>query len=166
MELIKREEKKKKKRKKEDIFFFKQKTAYEIYQCDWSSDVCSSDLIIHELIHWTGHEMRCERQMLNKSGSPEYAFEELVAELGSALLCTQLNQKPVPALDHSQYIKTWLRVLKHDFSYFTEALELARTAIFYLNDLTGIYPYLKPQYQRKVKTNRVLHWTKISNKTD
>ena len=25
------------------FFFFKQKTAYEIYQCDWSSDVCSSD---------------------------------------------------------------------------------------------------------------------------
>ena len=28
------------------VFFFKQKTAYEIYQCDWSSDVCSSDLSI------------------------------------------------------------------------------------------------------------------------
>ena len=27
------------------VFFFKQKTAYEIYQCDWSSDVCSSDLV-------------------------------------------------------------------------------------------------------------------------
>ena len=26
------------------IFFFKQKTAYEIKECDWSSDVCSSDL--------------------------------------------------------------------------------------------------------------------------
>ena len=26
------------------FFFFKQKRAYEIYQCDWSSDVCSSDL--------------------------------------------------------------------------------------------------------------------------
>src|SRR4029077_21291289 len=26
------------------FFFFKQKTAYEI-KCDWSSDVCSSDLI-------------------------------------------------------------------------------------------------------------------------
>src|SRR5213596_3835338 len=26
------------------IFFFKQKTAYEIRPCDWSSDVCSSDL--------------------------------------------------------------------------------------------------------------------------
>ena len=25
-------------------FFFKQKTAYEMSLCDWSSDVCSSDL--------------------------------------------------------------------------------------------------------------------------
>eukprot|EP01043_Picozoa_sp_COSAG02_P079347 COSAG02_NODE_18311_length_942_cov_1.553719_3_plen_33_part_01 len=25
------------------ILFFKQKTAYEISECDWSSDVCSSD---------------------------------------------------------------------------------------------------------------------------
>src|SRR5213596_1752563 len=27
------------------FFFFKQKTAYEIRPCDWSSDVCSSDLM-------------------------------------------------------------------------------------------------------------------------
>ena len=26
------------------FFFFKQKQAYEILTCDWSSDVCSSDL--------------------------------------------------------------------------------------------------------------------------
>ena len=28
------------------FFFFKQKTAYEIVDCDWSSDVCSSDLVL------------------------------------------------------------------------------------------------------------------------
>ena len=28
------------------FFFFKQKTAYEIKECDWSSDVCSSDLAL------------------------------------------------------------------------------------------------------------------------
>ena len=28
------------------FFFFKQKTAYEIKECDWSSGVCSSDLDI------------------------------------------------------------------------------------------------------------------------
>ena len=33
-----------KKKKKKKVFFFKQKTAYEIKECDWSSDVCSSDL--------------------------------------------------------------------------------------------------------------------------
>ena len=26
--------------------FFKQKTAYEMSLCDWSSDVCSSDLVL------------------------------------------------------------------------------------------------------------------------
>ena len=30
------------------FFFFKQKTAYEIKECDWSSDVCSSDLSSEE----------------------------------------------------------------------------------------------------------------------
>ena len=31
-------------RRRNSIFFFKQKTAYEVLTCDWSSDVCSSDL--------------------------------------------------------------------------------------------------------------------------
>ena len=30
---------------KYNVFFFKQKTAYDIVDCDWSSDVCSSDFI-------------------------------------------------------------------------------------------------------------------------
>src|SRR3546814_19018822 len=29
------------------LFFFKQKTAYEMRISDWSSDVCSSDLVLH-----------------------------------------------------------------------------------------------------------------------
>src|SRR3546814_14542110 len=29
-----------------NVFFFKQKTAYEMRISDWSSDVCSSDLLI------------------------------------------------------------------------------------------------------------------------
>ena len=39
------------------FFFFKQKTAYEIYQCDWSSDVCSSDLGYSHHANGTG---QCE----------------------------------------------------------------------------------------------------------
>src|SRR3546814_16479144 len=33
------------------LFFFKQKTAYEMRISDWSSDVCSSDLIAYALAH-------------------------------------------------------------------------------------------------------------------
>src|SRR3546814_2632327 len=33
------------------FFFFKQKTAYEMRISDWSSDVCSSDLIVHAPRH-------------------------------------------------------------------------------------------------------------------
>src|SRR3546814_19538501 len=31
------------------VFFFKQKTAYEMRISDWSSDVCSSDLLINDV---------------------------------------------------------------------------------------------------------------------
>src|SRR3546814_2872253 len=31
------------------FFFFKQKTAYEMRSSDWSSDVCSSDLILNRI---------------------------------------------------------------------------------------------------------------------
>ena len=34
------------------FFFFKQKTAYEIVSRDWSSDVCSSDLIMQIQLSW------------------------------------------------------------------------------------------------------------------
>src|SRR3546814_6074209 len=33
------------------FFFFKQKTAYEMRISDWSSDVCSSDLVDHGVFH-------------------------------------------------------------------------------------------------------------------
>ena len=32
------------------FFFCKQKTACEIKECDWSSDVCSSDLLVTRLL--------------------------------------------------------------------------------------------------------------------
>src|SRR3546814_17811678 len=32
------------------FFFFKQKTAYERRISDWSSDVCSSDLLVHSVL--------------------------------------------------------------------------------------------------------------------
>src|SRR3546814_10882512 len=36
------------------FFFFKQKTAYEMRISDWSSDVCSSDLIVRDVVERHG----------------------------------------------------------------------------------------------------------------
>src|SRR3546814_9279665 len=36
------------------VFFFKQKTAYEMRISDWSSDVCSSDLLLIRLLRELG----------------------------------------------------------------------------------------------------------------
>jgi antirestriction protein ArdC len=39
----------------------------------------------HELGHWTAHKSRLDRDLKNRFGSRDYAAEELVAELASAL---------------------------------------------------------------------------------
>ena len=57
------------------FFFFKQKTAYEIYQCDWSSDVCSSDLVEHGLAVPEG----------KVATTPEEA-ESIAAEIGGMVV--------------------------------------------------------------------------------
>ena len=50
------------------FFFFKQKTAYEIYQCDWSSDVCSSDLLFMSTHSLEVAEEVCEEIAIIQEG--------------------------------------------------------------------------------------------------
>src|SRR3546814_5078512 len=42
------------------FFFFKQKTAYEMRISDWSSDVCSSDLLEKPTIHQKNLEFKVD----------------------------------------------------------------------------------------------------------
>jgi antirestriction protein ArdC len=79
---------------------------------------------LHELSHWTGHESRLNRDFKNRFGSEAYAFEELVAELGSAMLCAHL--KIDGQLQHASYIDSWLKVLKDDPKNILKASALAQ----------------------------------------
>lgn len=69
--------------------------------------------LLHELTHWTGHKDRLERDFTGRFGTDSYAFEELIAEMGSAFLCTILNVQE-NTLQHTSYIQSWLKVLKAD----------------------------------------------------
>src|SRR3546814_8719890 len=48
------------------FFFFKQKTAYEMRISDWSSDVCSSDLVVLEelAVQFRHHALRPDWRVL------------------------------------------------------------------------------------------------------
>ena len=67
---------------------------------------------LHELTHATGHASRVGRKILNPFGSKDYAREELVAEMGSAFLCAALGIEPT--VRHSDYLASWLSVLRED----------------------------------------------------
>src|SRR3546814_14110894 len=51
------------------FFFVKQKTAYEMRISDWSSDVCSSDLLFFST-GFCRHEFRCEAQRQGLAADP------------------------------------------------------------------------------------------------
>ncbi|MGF1827631.1 DNA primase, partial [Photobacterium angustum] len=63
-------------------------------------------------------------------GSKDYAFEELVAELGSAFLMADLGIKG--EVQHESYIASWLQALKSDKRYIFKAATLATKAHEYL----------------------------------
>ena len=70
--------------------------------------------LLHEAGHSTGHERRLNRQFGGRFGDDAYAFEELVAELASAMLGGSLNITDEPRPDHARYLASWLGVLKRD----------------------------------------------------
>jgi antirestriction protein ArdC len=90
----------------------------------------------HELVHWTKHERRLDRDFgRQKFGDEGYAREELVAELGAAFLCVALQITPEAREDHSAYIGHWLKVLKDDRRAIFSAAAHAQRAVDYLHGL-------------------------------
>ena len=67
-----------------------------------------------------------------KWGDAGYAMEELVAELGSAFLCADLDLTPEVREDHAAYISGWLEVLKNDKRAIFSAAAHAQKAADYL----------------------------------
>jgi antirestriction protein ArdC len=71
---------------------------------------------LHELAHWTGHPSRLNRETLNESyrfGDPNYAREELRAELASVFLMAQRGIAHNPER-HAAYLGSWIQSLRDD----------------------------------------------------
>lgn len=90
---------------------------------------------LHELTHWSGAEHRLDRKFGERFGDHAYAFEELVAELGAAFLCANLEITNAPRPDHAQYIAGWIAALKGDTKAIFTAASLATRAVDYLFEM-------------------------------
>lgn len=88
----------------------------------------------HELVHWTGHKSRCDRNLSGRFGNPDYAFEELVAELGAAFLAQDYALQG--ELRHAGYIGHWLKACRDDSKAIFKAAALAQKAADYINGKT------------------------------
>jgi antirestriction protein ArdC len=68
---------------------------------------------LHELGHWSGHESRLDRKMTDHFGSPEYAREELRAEIASLMIGSELNIGHDFG-QHAAYVDNWIEVLEKE----------------------------------------------------
>ena len=83
-------------------------------------------VLFHEIAHWTGHESRLKRNNKNFFGSYDYAFEELIAEMGAAFISSSVGFKY--DAQHAAYIENWLRILKKDKRMLFKAAAQAQKA--------------------------------------
>lgn len=84
----------------------------------------------HELIHWTGHAKRLDRFKGGYFGDERYSFEELVAELGAAFVCSTMGLAPK---QHSaDYIRGWGKRIQADRALFAKAAAAAAKAADFL----------------------------------
>ncbi len=87
----------------------------------------------HETVHATGAKHRLDRTKGKRFGDEAYAYEELVAELGAAMICSHVGI-PLERLQHTQYIHGWLKRLKSDKKFLFNAAADAGRAFNYLID--------------------------------
>lgn len=95
-------------------------------------------VLAHEHVHWTASADRVGRDLSRYAkDKTERAREELVAEIGSALLCADLGIVPElePRPDHAAYVGIWLKVLAGDKRAIFQAAAHAQRAVNFLHAL-------------------------------
>jgi len=97
----------------------------------FSSTEAYMSVLAHECVHATGASHRLDRKIKNKFGNADYAYEELVAELGAAFISAEwgFNYR---LEQHASYIQSWLKALKDDNKLVFTAAAQAEKAVQYI----------------------------------
>jgi antirestriction protein ArdC len=91
----------------------------------------------HELAHSSGHESRLARQDLaefERFGDASYSREELVAEIGSAMIAARVGVVQPDIEQSAAYVAGWLRALRNDKRLVVSAASRAQKAADWILD--------------------------------
>lgn len=108
---------------------------------DFADAAGFSRVALHELTHWSGHPSRCNRVLSSRAHIEAYAFEELVAEMGSAFLTDHCGL--AGSLQHASYIECWLTALRNDKRLIFTAASMAQKAADYLLAPLALQPVVE-----------------------
>ena len=89
--------------------------------------------LLHEGVHSTGHPQRLDRDQKGVFGTQSYAFEELIAELGSAMLLGTIGLEATVE-NHASYLRHWVSLLQSDKRAIFRASSRAQKAADWLID--------------------------------
>lgn len=91
--------------------------------------------LYHELVHSTGHTSRIGREgieQLNTFVSESYSREELIAEMGAAILCGVTGIAPKTLGNSASYLQSWISRLRGDSRLLISAASAAQKAADYI----------------------------------
>ncbi len=108
--------------------------------------------LFHEMTHSTGAESRLKRFTEEKGwglSNNFYAREELIAEMGAALIGSKYGLEKHLKDDSASYLKSWLNSLKEDPKYIKTVLDDVRKASYQVGERIDLVQSQINAYQAK-----------------
>jgi antirestriction protein ArdC len=96
--------------------------------------------LFHELTHSTGHASRVGRDGIEDIaafGSESYSREELIAEMGAAMLCGVTGIAPATIQNSASYLQCWINKLRGDSKLLVSAASAAQKAVDYVRNTSA-----------------------------
>jgi len=99
-----------------------------------------SATLAHESVHFTGHKSRLDRFSDYATDIRARAREELIAELGAAIIGAMTGLAPFHLEDHAAYLDHWLGIVRDEPRAFLSAGAKAQAAVDWLIEKAGPPP--------------------------
>jgi len=101
----------------------------------FETDYAFCSTALHELAHATGSPERLDRKQGNFFGTPDYAYEELVAEISSCFmgLSSGVEQTEKHVENHKAYVQSWVNAIREKPEALVKAVKDAQSAANYMD---------------------------------